>query len=131
MKLLNTLTFILIIISSCNDDNQDCAENCINGEWVWEYSTGGFQGHTITPETEDMTWKLVINDFNYKSYINDSLVIETGYEFGIDSTIQMDTDYYRFIQLQNGTRYGITIKAEALELYEECSDCYNHLLNRQ
>lgn len=129
MKYLYLLVIILFFSNCQKEDN--CQANCINSEWVWEFSSGGLSGHTITPETEDRTWKLVIDDFYYKSYVNDSLVTETEYNLGIDSTIQMDTDYYRFIELQNGRRYGLTINAETLELYDECADCYNHLFNRQ
>jgi hypothetical protein len=37
---------------------------------------------TLTPESENMTQKLIIDDFTVQKYVNDSLVWKTGYVLG-------------------------------------------------
>jgi hypothetical protein len=71
-----------------------CEKECIkakgiNGEWIWTKSIGGIFGGTITPKEAGYTERLVIDDFFFQQFINDSLVYESQYELEIrvDSTL--------------------------------------------
>ncbi|MCB0521972.1 MAG: hypothetical protein KDD27_23720 [Saprospiraceae bacterium] len=134
MKIIRTnliFTFILILILlGCKKDDECFKAIGINGEWIWVESVGGFGGWTLTPESESITKKLIIDDFFYKEFVNDSLVLETEYELGISEETLLGTEERTFIKFDSGGEQAIIIEDSELELIDQCFDCFNHRYRR-
>lgn len=126
-----SLSFILIsVLAGCKKED-DCYKAIgINGEWIWVESVGGFGGWTLTPESEKMTKKLVIDDFFYKEFVNDSLVLETKYELGISDEPLLGTEEKTFIKFDSGGEQAIIIGDTELEFIDQCFDCFSHRYKR-
>src|SRR5688572_24312009 len=80
------LLFLSVTVSSCGKDE---AGTGLQGEWNWVQSYGGEAGETLTPVSTMSTAKLVIDEFTYREYRNDSLIYETSYILTV-------TDYHPF-----------------------------------
>jgi len=72
----------------------------------------------------------VIDDFLYKEFINDSLVLETQYELGISNEPLLGTEEKTFIKFDSGRELAVIIGAIHLELIDQCYDCYIHRYKR-
>ena len=122
-------SFILALLSlGCEKDIK--YRTAINGEWVWVESVGGFGGWTLTPESENKTRRLIIDDFLYKEYVNDSLVLETLYDLGISEKSLVGTEERTFIELATGRKQAIVLRGSELELIDQCIDCFSHRYRR-
>lgn len=112
-----------LLIASCHKD--ECEQSgAICGEWIWEKSVGGFGGWTETPASKGVAKKLKISDFTFESYVNDSLVFQSGYDLEIRPDTSFGTNTY--IKFEQGGEQAILIKATRLELYDLCADCFMH-----
>lgn len=120
---------LAFVFSGCEKDLE--CQIGINGEWVWVESVGGFGGWTLTPESENETKKLIIDDFFYKEYVNDSLVLETQYDLGVSEETLIGTEERTFIELATGRKQAIIIGGAQLELIDQCIDCFNHRYERR
>ncbi|MBK9718210.1 MAG: hypothetical protein IPO85_11990 [Saprospiraceae bacterium] len=100
---------------SCQKDDDCNICNQLNGTWNWVESIGGI-GRTLTPETEMKTKKLIIDNFNYLEYENDSLIFKSKYSFVIRPESFFDTHYY--IVFEHAGELAVAIHGNKLELYE-------------
>lgn len=111
-----------------------CRKDCpvpagIYGEWMWVESIGGIGGWTLTPESEMITKRLLIDDFTFKEFVNDSLVFESEYDLEIRQDTFFGTD--RYIKFKLGDERAIKIGESELEIYELCADCFFHKYQRK
>ncbi len=118
-KLLGVLLILFLAISCQKDDDCNIC-NQLNGTWNWVESIGGIGGWTLTPETEKKTKKLIIDNFNYREYENDSLIFESRYSFVIRPDTYRNTNYY--IVFEQACELAVAIMGNKLELYENCWD---------
>ena len=131
LKKIFLFSIILIFnLIGCKKEDECFKAIGINGEWVWIESVGGFGGWTLTPESEGIMKKLIIDDFKYKEFVNDSLVLETEYELGISDETLLGTEEKTFIRFESGGEQAIVISDSELELIDQCFDCYNHRFKR-
>ena len=131
LKKIFLFSIILIInLIGCKKEDECFKAIGINGEWVWIESVGGIGGWTLTPESEGIMKKLIIDDFKYKEFVNDSLVLETEYELGISDETLLGTEEKTFIRFESGGEQAIVISDSELELIDQCFDCYNHRFKR-
>jgi hypothetical protein len=131
LKIIFLFSFILIFnLIGCKKEDECFKAVGLNGEWVWIESVGGFGGSTLTPDSERIMKKLIIDDFKYKEFVNDSLVLETEYELGISDETLLGTKEKTFIRFESGVEQAIVISDSELELIDQCFDCYNHRFKR-
>jgi hypothetical protein len=123
------LTILLVISTTACSKEDDCFKAIgVNGEWIWVQSIGGFGGWTLTPESENKTQKLVIDDFTFQLYINDSLAFEKGYTLGKYDEPVWGTK--TFIKYDSGGEQAVVIGDKELHLIDLCADCYFHKYRR-
>ena len=128
---LFAIAFLLFSSLGCNK-NKDCIiDDQIQGEWVWLKSVGGIGGWTLTPESENITRKLIITDNIYREYVNDSLVYEKKFVSGISEDKLIDTDVRKYIQFESGEKLATKIKDSDLELIEQCIDCFKYYYTKK
>ena len=102
------LLLLLTLAVSCKKESEEtCDKSSLKGTWIWEKSVGGFGGWTLTPESENMTQKLVIDDLYFKWYIKDSLAINEQYDFGTSEEGGVGTESKTYIELESGRRYSV------------------------
>lgn len=123
------LCCLLLLPFSCRKET-GCTTG-LNGEWIWTASYGGLGGWTLTPESEMATQKLVIDDFFFREYLNDSLVFESEYDLGISEEPLLGTEERAYIEFGSGGIRAIIIGASELELIEQCFDCFSHQYRRK
>lgn len=118
----------LLMLVSCRKTEHCPAQTGISGEWIWTSSVGGIGGWTQTPQTDNLTRTLKIDDFTYREYVNDSLVLESGY----DVYTKQDSFWYtnKYLKLDNGDEFAFKVTETELELYEQCFDCFFHYFER-
>jgi len=119
---------LLLLLMSCHKD-KDCEQATgIHGEWIWVKSVGGFGGWTQTPESDGVTKKLKIDDFQFEEYLNDSLVFKSAYDLEMRNDTVFGTN--TFIQFENGGEQAILINKTQLQLFDQCADCFSHTYKR-
>ncbi len=117
------LIILILFLLGCTKENNCPKNTSINGEWIW-VKTGGSRAGPITPESTGISRKLVIDDFIYREFENDSLVLETQYELGISDEELYGTKERTFIEFASGGyRRAIIISETKLELISQCFDC--------
>ena len=129
MKKSFYIIFSLLIITSCTPEliPEVCIDNvCIDGEWIWEESYGSIAGMTITPETEMLTRKLIIDEDTYQEYVNDSLILDTPYEYLKTDEIASFSQDSLVIKLGTGDWLAVDRENDNLNLIEPCLDCWDH-----
>ena len=142
LKLLVLIVFAMISLSSCCDvdcpepnecpEPDECAEpgDCVLyegvlGEWVWTKSIGGFSGNAVlTPEAEGYTKRIVLDEYLYKVYINDTIELERQYDLEIRT--QAYSGIYEFLSISNGNEYAIQLNGDTLYLHDLCFDCFRN-----
>jgi hypothetical protein len=118
---LTCLAFVLF--TSCN---KDCIKPTgIEGEWIWTKSIGGIGGWTLTPESEGMTKKLIIDPRYYREFVNDTLLFQVQYDLVTRNSVM-------YIDFENGISYIIEVESRNLSLTEYLwSDGYTHAYLRK
>jgi hypothetical protein len=137
IKKLDTMTvkngffatlLLLLAAAACH---KDCPAPVLSvrGDWRWDHSTGGLGGWTVTPATQGYTKRVLIDDFWYREYRNDTLFFESQYDIEVrqDSFFGANT-YLRF---SNGGEYAYVLRYNELDLYEQCFDCFAHFFVRE
>jgi hypothetical protein len=126
-----------MLIISCTKDNPKDPNVYIEtpealiGKWSWLYSSGGFAGTTVTPQsTGEIKMIEFDRDNNYRLYINDILIKETKYKVEKGKTITSQ-DSVPILQNTFGFRQSISFKtSDTLILFDECYDCFEHRFQR-
>ena len=113
---------LAFLISACCDDDPSANGVHILGNWDWIQSTGGFTGHTITPQTEGYTKSLRITNVTFSEYQGDSLIFESRYVY-LKDTLFGEPEY---IDFETGGALGVEFTEGKMKLIEFCSDCYIH-----
>lgn len=121
---------LAIVLFGCKKEEESFKITGLEGEWIWMESIGGIGGWTLTPESENMTKKLIIEDFVYKQFVNDSLVLEAVYEVGISEEPLLGSEEKTFIRIDSGIKQAVVISGSELELIEQCYDCFYHRYSR-
>ena len=129
MKILTTLSTIVLLFAIASCDEDCTVPTTVIGEWTWVKSVGGFAGHTITPESEGYTKKLVIDDHFYTEYINDSIDFKTQYDLRFDQDSIFGTPYV--IEFDSGGLVAYAHEGNQLKIIEVCADCYTHFYTRK
>ena len=70
LALLSTLFLCLLIITACRHSVEPPASKAVKGEWEWEYSTGGLDGHSLAPADNTLVTLDLNNDSTYTNYLN-------------------------------------------------------------
>ena len=76
MRIIYFLVFSLICIS-CSKTEDENTE--FVGVWIWEESSGGIDGKTITPESSGINREVYITHDSLQLIVNGNLEFETGY----------------------------------------------------
>ena len=100
MKKLVLFFFGLVLFVSCSDHVLETNE--IMGTWNWVSSSGGIAGVTYTPEsTGDNIVLEFTPDSIYREYLNDSLIVETGFSIVVAKSIY-EHDSTKMISFNQG-----------------------------
>jgi hypothetical protein len=123
MKNFFIILSLFLLNYSCDKDDLDI--NDLNGKWVWLSSSGGISGETYTPES---TGKIKIIEFTadsiFRSYQNDTLVVETKYHLIKSKSIyDQDTTYIITYDKQE-INQSFSFDRQNLMLKDECFDCF-------
>lgn len=122
---------LVLMVAGCSKE-EDCSQgNDLKGEWIWVESVGGIGGWTLTPESQNVTKKLVIDDATFSEFLNDSLIFKSTYTLGISEKVLIGTTEKTFIQFETGNQKAILINGADLELIDQCYDCYSHRYRRK
>jgi len=124
--------FFLLMSCSKEETSEVCLnEICIDGEWTWVESYGSIAGHTITPESESITRRLVIDDINYQEFVDDELILDTEYEYVESDELDSFTIDGLVLKLATGNWLAVTKENDQLILIEPCFDCWRHTYERE
>jgi hypothetical protein len=123
---LSSILAVFIFISACTEDIESNDVKLL-GRWNWIQSTGGFNGLTITPETEGTTKSLKITNTYFRAYEGDSLIFESEYSYMFD-TLYGQPEYLLF---KSGGAAGVKFSHKRLELVDLCDDCFTHYFERK
>lgn len=129
MKIISILSIFVVFFAIASCDEDCSAPATVIGEWTWAKSVGGFAGHTLTPESEGYTKKLVIDDHFYTEYIDDSIDFNTQYDLRFDQDSIFGTPYV--IEFDSGGLVAYTYEGDQLKIIEVCADCYTHFYTRK
>ena len=92
MKKIIALTFAILTIFSCRNDNELEIEPLV-GNWEWTLSSGGIDGRTETPTSTGKNKILSLkNDRTYTITINESVTQEGKYSLYKDVS---NLDHYK------------------------------------
>lgn len=130
-KILNLilLPIAILCLAGCNGSDDCYTAAGIGGEWQWTKSIGGFAGSTRTPSTENETRRLVIDDFQFKEFVNGELIFESAYDVEMRTDSAFGTN--KFIIFENGGENAYLLEGNKLELHELCADCFSHFYTRK
>jgi hypothetical protein len=119
------LTFILITLIGCSQDDNLSMKSQLNGKWKWVESSGGIDGRTETPESTGDAVTIEFTLSTMKKFVNGNLEFEVNYEIKSGTSIRTteDTD---LIVYENGTKQSVELNGNFLVLFEECYDCFQH-----
>lgn len=121
--------FILIItITSCSLLGSDSNKSKIVGQWGWVKSTGGFVGHTITPDSAGYSKQQLHYgpDHEFSFFRADTLVVSGIYELQRENghiVVKYDKSYPPSQRIEFGG-------SDTLILIDECADCSIHTYKR-
>jgi len=125
------LAFFLITSCSKNDPVVCIDDVCVDGEWEWVQSYGSIAGLTITPDTEQMTKTLIIDETNYQEFVDGNSVVETAYEYVKTDELKTFTTDSLVLKLATGNWYAVFEENDNLILFEPCFDCWAHTYKRK
>lgn len=124
---LSAITYLtlLLTITSCSIVDTDSNQSTIVGQWEWIKSTGGFAGHTITPDSTGYSEQFlnysINNEFSF--FRADTLVVSGKYfldkENG-ETIVKYSPENDRFFPNQWIERN----RNDTLILRDTCADCY-------
>lgn len=117
---------LVLMVAGCSKEDDCSQSNDLKGEWIWVESVGGIGGWTLTPESQNVTKKLVIDDATFSEFVNDSLIFKSTYTLGISEKALIGTTEKTYIRYESGNQQAILIKGSELELIDQCYDCYSN-----
>lgn len=122
MKKIASVLITLLLLLSC--DNDDPAENLLNGKWNWVSSSGGIVGKTMTPASENKTIVLEFYNSIMTKYENGNLISEDF--FSVETRESIMGGERKMIITDNSEAQSFEIIDDKLYLTDECYDCYQY-----
>ena len=119
------LTFILITLIGCAQDDNINLKSQLPGKWKWVESSGGIDGRTETPENTGNAVTIEFTASTMKKFVNGNLESEVDYEIlsGPSIRTMQNTD---LIVYENGMKQSVELNGKFLVLFEECYDWFQH-----
>ncbi len=139
MKKIVLSFVILIALDSCQKDIDvpDKKFENLFGTWSWVYSSGGFNGATITPTTENKTIKIEYKENGvYKKVVNKKVSKMTFKFEKRESIYSSEKEYVIVYSKGKFSKKGVVshsidfIGVDTIVLRDECYDCYSHIYAR-
>lgn len=126
------LSFVFIIFSSCNSNNQNEELPLLYGKWIWVQSSGGIDGRTITPNENDPAKYLrFIKPDIMESYIGDSLIVSRSFSLKKDISIYTsDSLYFIFHENSSFPKVIYMLTDTVLSLSDNFYDGFNEEYRR-
>lgn len=124
------LLFILAVLTSCNNDENDISsKNNLKGRWNWIITSGGFGGGSQTPETLKQTMIIEFSGNFLKTYINGNL--SQTQRFSIQTKLSPFGGKQKVIVIDKENSItnevyidqSFKIIGKKLYLIQECVDC--------
>ncbi|MDZ7660180.1 hypothetical protein [Fodinibius sp.] len=130
LNIIMLLAFLLTV-TSCSIVGSDSNKSTIVGEWEWIKSTGGFAGHTITPDSPGYSKQQLHfgRDDEFSFFRADTLVTSGQYSLSKESDkimIEYNTGNSPHIPDQ----WVELNKNDILVLNDRCADCYTSTYKR-
>jgi hypothetical protein len=104
----------------------------LEGKWEWISSTGGFMGHTITPDSAgydkqrlEFYW-----DDEFLFYRADTLYTQGRYSFERLRDNQLQLSYTVENDKSQPTQIVEFTDGDTLIMIDQCTDCYTHTYAR-
>lgn len=128
--LLPLLLIIIFVSCSNNNDDDDSIDNQLVGSWNWLESSGGIAGTTTTPASTGNTMTMVISNNSLKQFTNGNLTLQTNYTIEVRKS-EIFGGQREMIIYENGFKKSFEIKGDKLTLFDECSDCFQSMYEKQ
>lgn len=131
MKLNIVLSAVVIFFISCSVTDIQTTSHEIVGQWEWVKSTGGFAGHTISPDSAGYAKQQIYFTDNQKFsfFQSDTLVLSGTYFLEKEN----DDTIVRY-EIEGNTFYPdqkVHFFKDSLILMDECADCYTNTYKRK
>ena len=121
------LVLISILAFACGEDDNQGDATVLEGEWIWQFSTGGIGGATLTPDTENYTNEIEFEGNSFESYRNDEIFSESEFSI-IKSESIFTTDSVDIISYTNQSLIpqSFELRSDTLILFDEVFDGFVH-----
>jgi len=123
---------IMLFCFSCGDDD-DQMQTVLEGEWIWQSSTGGIAGAILTPDTENFTQEVRFEGNKFEQFRDGESFAESDFEimkgesiFSIDSA-----DIIMYANQDLFPQFFYFIGNDTLTLQDEVFDGFNHIYFRK
>ena len=131
---MKKLFYLILLFSfiSCEDDSM---ESCLDpacdlvGQWDWTHTYGSIAGSTWTPETENVTRSLIIDELTIRFFEDGNEIEQFDYEVFQTDTMFNDSQLWTFIKYSNKTRI-LEVNDTNLAFRDLCTDCYDDYYER-
>ena len=131
MKQLFYLILLFTFIACGDDSTESCLDpTCdILGQWDWTHTYGSIAGSTWTPETENITRTLIIDELNIRFFEDGNEIEQYNYEVFQTDTMFNDSNLWTFIKYSNKTRI-LEVSDTNLAFRDFCPDCFDDYYER-
>ena len=129
---------VVLLLTSCGSDPAEPEASTVAGVWAWVESTGGIQGHTLTPDSEGYEVTLVLADDGTALALRGGELIDEA-EYMIQersslsepgSPVEYELTFEPALQLFEFAHAETFVlrmpSALSLELQSPCCDMYDH-----
>src|SRR4030095_14031114 len=120
-KIFGIFLALISILPACCDD--DCGpteegknQEGILGKWVWIKSVGGIGGWTLTPESEGYTQYILLDEFYYSEFKNDTMLLKKQCDFEIRTHTFLGNNKY--LVLESGFEFSFNVIQDTFVLEE-------------
>ena len=117
MKTVYIFLFLLVILSSCDDDNDVNIDNPFLGEWHLISLTGGFSP-TETYQVGDIIWGFNSDD-SLEIEISTNISNQSRLPIKNDTTLSYSYDSLHLVVGNNNYEYRLENNDSTLKLYDE------------
>lgn len=104
---------------------KDIKSSPLEGEWIWQSSTGGFAAVKKTYKDGDPKKILKITKDSLFYFQQDSLTAKTAYTIKVEKVIESSKKSPVIFTANN--KLSFQISNDSLILKEQCYDCFVHL----
>lgn len=111
--------FLILALVSCTKEQ---SKTGLIGEWQWLSSSGGIAGQILTPETEQVSRSIIIDNSRVQYFENSKLIKTSNY------TLDENTSVLTF---DEGIPQSYSIHSDILKFLDQCDDCFVHEYKRK